>query len=128
MITEGLDLVGVILLAVVVEAVINIVKLVVKEKQLDWLVVLSLAVGIIAACSYRIDILAQFGVEAVQPTVGYVLTGILLSRGSNYMADITRLMGLKLTTNKMLIQAATEIEEEEQQPPAPKVPRKPIIK
>ena len=45
-------------------------------------------VGILLAVAYRADVLALFGLEAWFPWIGWVVTGIILGRGANYLHDV----------------------------------------
>lgn len=47
----------------------------------------SLAIGMGAAILYQIDILGALGVNAVFPWVGYLTSGLIIGRGSNYVND-----------------------------------------
>ena len=48
----------------------------------------SIALGVVIAVAYKLDLPAHFNLESQIPYVGCVLTGILLSRGSNYIFDL----------------------------------------
>ena len=48
----------------------------------------SIFLGIIIAVAYKLDLPAHFNLKSQIPYVGCVLTGILLSRGSNYIFDL----------------------------------------
>ena len=56
----------------------------------------SIALGMLVAIAYKLDLLELMGMKSNIPYVGNILTGLLLSRGSNYVYDI--LSALKLTT------------------------------
>ena len=47
----------------------------------------TLIIGIVMAALYQIDLLASLGVEAAWPVIGYVTTGLIIGRGSNYVND-----------------------------------------
>ncbi len=53
-----------------------------------WLRYVAVAVGVGLACAYRIDLLAMVGLETWTPWIGYVITGLLIGRGSNYVHDL----------------------------------------
>lgn len=48
----------------------------------------SLAFGIIVSIIYRIDILSMGGLVTSIPLAGYVISGLIIGRGSNYVNDI----------------------------------------
>ena len=47
-----------------------------------------LALGVLAAVAYKVDILASLGVVSSVPFVGSVVSGLIIGRGSNYVNDI----------------------------------------
>lgn len=52
-----------------------------------WVKFVALALGIIFAIVYKLDLLMMLGLEAISPYVGYVVTGLIIGRGSNYVND-----------------------------------------
>lgn len=78
----------ILILAVIVEGTVNILKSLYTDGKLDKSVLLSLVVGIVLAFTTGLDLLAVTGVEALVPYVGVALTGIFVSRGSNYLHDL----------------------------------------
>lgn len=54
----------------------------------SWEMVTSLIIGVIIAVAYKIDLLKMLDFESKFPYVGSIVTGILLSRGSNYIFDL----------------------------------------
>ena len=49
---------------------------------------LAALVGIALAIAYRADVLALFGLVAWTPWIGYVVTGLIIGRGANYLSDV----------------------------------------
>ncbi len=49
---------------------------------------ISALVGISLAIAYRADALALFGLVAWSPWIGYIVTGLIIGRGANYLNDI----------------------------------------
>ena len=45
-------------------------------------------VGVGLAVAYRADLLALFGLVAWSPWVGYLVTGLIIGRGANYLNDV----------------------------------------
>ena len=85
-----------IVAAVLVEAIINIIKNI-KEKETSWKYWASLGVGILVgvlvAFNWRIDLFEMLGMPVGRlPYVGAILTGLILSRGSNVVSDLIGLM------------------------------------
>ena len=85
--------------AILVEAIVNIVKNI-KEKETSWKYWVSLGLGLLSgvliAYNWSIDLFSAVGMPEGQiPYVGAVLTGLILSRGSNVVSDILGLINRK---------------------------------
>lgn len=46
-----------------------------------------IAIGILVAVAYNLDIPAVLGIAARVPFIGNILTGVIIARGSNYLFD-----------------------------------------
>lgn len=44
-------------------------------------------IGMILAVIYRVDLLAMIGLTPLYPIVGYIITGLIVGRGSNFLHD-----------------------------------------
>lgn len=82
--------------AILIEAIVNIIKNV-KEKEKSWKYWASLGLGILTgvlvAYNWSIDLFSAVGMpEGRIPYVGAILTGLILSRGSNVINDILGLI------------------------------------
>ena len=76
--------------AILIEAIITYLN-----QYFCWQMALSIVLGIVIAVAYKLDLLACFNLKSNIPYIGSVLTGILLSRGSNYIFDlITKLLNI----------------------------------
>ena len=53
-----------------------------------WLRYVAALVGVGLALLYQVDLLAFFGLHALHPVAGQIVTGILIGRGSNYLHDL----------------------------------------
>ena len=53
-----------------------------------WLRYVAALVGVGLALLYQVDLLALFGLRAIHPIAGWIVTGILIGRGSNYLHDL----------------------------------------
>jgi hypothetical protein len=87
--------------ALVVEALVNIVKSVEAQFSEDkpkpsvfyWVsLVAGLIFGPLIAWNFDVDLFALVGLEGRVPFVGAILTGLLLSRGSNILSDVLGLV------------------------------------
>lgn len=81
---------GLVLMAIVIEGVITYIKEIFVNKNVMWQQVLGIVLGIIVAVGYNADLFALFGLTSTIPLLGCVLTGVLLSRGSNYIFDLVK--------------------------------------
>jgi len=72
----------------VVEAIVETLKRIIKAKKIDFAVMLSLVVGILCAITFNLDIFLAQGYVSIIPFMGVVLTGILISRGGNFISDL----------------------------------------
>lgn len=80
----------VLVLAVTIEAVIDVIKGWVPEgahlPSVLWPIV-SAALGVALCIVAGVDILALAGVSLAVPLIGQVLTGVLISKSSNFIYD-----------------------------------------
>ena len=77
-----------LMVCVVLEGIITYINNFFVIGEPHYQMILSLIFGIFIAVAYKIDILKLANIESEIPYVGSVLTGILFSRGSNYIHDI----------------------------------------
>ena len=83
-----------IMIAILVEGIITYFNEFFISGNTPWQMIFSLTLGIIIAISYKLDLPKIIGLKSDIAYVGSVLTGILISRGSNYLYDLFT----KLTT------------------------------
>ncbi len=76
------------MMAVLVEGIITYINEFFVSEMAPWQMILSLTLGIIVATAYKLDLPKYLKMESQIPYVGYTLTGILISRGSNYIYDM----------------------------------------
>lgn len=87
-------LLEIISFSVLIEGIITYFNQFFVDGQFSFSMLFSIILGILIAISYKLDIPEYFNLKSSVPYIGSVLTGILISRGSNYMYDI-----LKTITN-----------------------------
>ena len=80
--------VGIASFAILIEAIITYFNQFLVQENFCWQMLFSIALGIVIAVAYKLDLPAHFSLNSQIPYVGCVLTGILLSRGSNYIFDL----------------------------------------
>jgi hypothetical protein len=87
-----MELATILILAITVEALIEYAKLLFVDKAIVWKQVAALLIGVVLAVLAGVDLYRMVGVTFAVPYVGTVLTGIIFSRGSNYLADMVKKM------------------------------------
>lgn len=88
------------ILAVTVEALIEYAKLIFQDKVFNWKQLVAVVLGIGLALLAQVDLYAIVGVTFILPYVGMVLTGIIFSRGANYVSDFIKLIQTKAAEKK----------------------------
>ena len=74
--------------AILIEGIITYTNQFLIQENFCWQMALSLALGILVAVAYKLDLPLYFNLKSDIPYIGCVLTGFLLSRGSNYVFDL----------------------------------------
>ncbi len=83
-----MSIVTIIAIALLVEAIWETLKMVWQEGKINVNTIGALAVGISVSILAKIDIFAMQGISLSIPLVGWILTGILMSRGANFIHDL----------------------------------------
>lgn len=85
-----------IIMAFLVEATWETLKMTWQEGKANGDRIGALFIGLALALAINVDILSAVGLESSFQYVGTILTGVLISRGGNYIHDlVTRLSGDK---------------------------------
>lgn len=79
---------GITTFSILIEGIIAYFNEFFVQGQIVWQMVLSIIFGIIFSVSYELDLLDYFGVKSKIKYIGFIITGILISRGSNYIWDL----------------------------------------
>lgn len=84
-----MDVLGITFLAVFLEGTITYIASATgeKDKPRPWVKYVALAAGVGLAIGYKIDLPAQLGLASAVPFLGYIVSGIVIGRGSNYLND-----------------------------------------
>ncbi len=77
-----------IFMSVVVELLLAIFRQFVSKQASQLVVVLF---GIALCFSYRVGIFTSLGLETKYPIVDYIVSGIIISQGSNALSELFRL-------------------------------------
>lgn len=83
---------GITLLAIFIEGLIT--YLFGKQEGLEpsrpWIKYVALTFGVLLAIAYQVDLLAMAGLTAAVPYVGFIVSGLIIGRGSNYLNDVIK--------------------------------------
>lgn len=74
--------------AILVEATITYINQFFVAENFCYEMFLSICFGMIVAIAYKLDLPEYFDIKSSIPFVGQIITGILISRGSNYVYDL----------------------------------------
>ena len=85
-----MEFIGIIMMAIIVEGLITYVKEFFVNGKFQWQMLASIAIGVFCATVYHVDLFQMMGMQAMLPYAGCVLTGVLISRGSNYIFDLIK--------------------------------------
>ncbi|HAE59921.1 MAG TPA: hypothetical protein DCG54_10560 [Anaerolineae bacterium] len=97
----SLDFTHLALVAFLVEALIQTIKPI-YDKETGWKLdkVVSIIVGILVCLTTNVDLFAELGFVVSVPFLGSVLTGVIASRGSNFVHDIFKFVQGKAEQQK----------------------------
>ncbi len=83
---DSLSLIG---LAMICESIWETIKMAVPYKLPDWGDRIGvMAIGILLSIASGLDLMRMIGMPLRVPGLGMIFTGLLISRGSNFMHDI----------------------------------------
>ena len=88
------DISKLITVCILVESMVTYINNFFVTTEPHYQMVLSLIFGIFIAIAYKIDLLKLADIESEIPYIGCILTGILFSRGSNYVHDILQMLNI----------------------------------
>lgn len=80
-------LLAIVFMAIVVEGLIEYVKLGI-QKSMCVEIIAAMVLGIAVAFLYNLDVFSALGIVARFDYVGNIMTGLVISRGSNYVFDL----------------------------------------
>lgn len=81
-------LAGLFFLATFVEGMIQYFAGDSRYKSRPWLRYVSLALGVGLAIAYKVNIPELVGITSTVPFVDWIVSGVIIGRGSNYLNDI----------------------------------------
>ena len=81
--------------AILIEGVVNLIKTV-KDGSTSWKYwasfVAAVVLSLVVALNWNLDLFSKVLGDGELPYVGMVLTAFLFARGSNYLADLVKLV------------------------------------
>jgi hypothetical protein len=80
-------LLGIVVFAVLVEAVVENIKWLI-EGGWDKDRIVAIVMGMVLAFSFSVDVFHVLGYESFIPYLPQIVTGIIISRGANFVHDI----------------------------------------
>ncbi len=86
-------IVQLLVIALIGEAIWETLKMTWQEGKVKVDRIGMIVVGLLLAFGAQADLLAMVGIPLVIPYLGYVLTGLLISRGANFLHDIWSAIG-----------------------------------
>lgn len=83
-----MDYAQLIIIAILVEAIWENLKMIWDKNKLNINMLGSLLLSMIICVLARINIFKIVGIELIVPIIGYLLTGIVVARGANFVNDL----------------------------------------
>lgn len=96
------------LISITIEGTVTYIRTWFVDNHFQWQQAAACVLGILLAIAYKLDYISLFDVKTTVPYVGNILTGIAISRGSNYLFDL-----LKRIMNYKSELTVADIQEEE---------------
>ena len=83
------------IMSFVVVSIYDIIKSFYKDNKVDINSIVTAVIGIVLAVAASLDAFALLGINFAIPYLGRVLTGLVISKGSNYVYDfITKIISV----------------------------------
>lgn len=83
-----MNIMSIIIIALIGEALWETLKMTWQQGKVSIDRVGALIIGLVLALGTGLDLMAMIGVPMKVPYVGMILTGLLISRGANFVHDI----------------------------------------
>lgn len=83
----------IIMIALIAESVWETLKMTWQEGKISVDRIGALVVALVLCVGVKLDILSLLGISTMIPLLGVILTGILISRGSNFIHDLLIRLG-----------------------------------
>jgi hypothetical protein len=82
------ELMGFIAAAVIVEGILSYAKEIVENKKIHWEIIGAILIGCLVSFNLNLDFFKMLGLKETYGIIGVILTGVLISRGSNYVFEL----------------------------------------
>ena len=83
-----MDFAQLVLVAILIEAIWENIKMIYDKQQLNVNMIGSLVLSVVVCLLAQIDIFPIVGLNMAVPFVGSIFTGIIVSRGANFVNDL----------------------------------------
>lgn len=83
-----MEITGLIIVAILIEAIWENLKMIWRKGKFNVNMLGSLILGIIICVLAKINIFSIVGIELSIEVVGFIFTGIIVSRGANFVNDL----------------------------------------
>lgn len=83
----------IVMIALIAESVWETLKMTWQEGKVSVDRIGALIVALVLCVGVKLDILVLLGINAAIPFLGVILTGVLISRGSNFVHDLLVRLG-----------------------------------
>ena len=102
----------ILMMSFVTVSIYDIIKSFYKDNKIDVNSIVTAVLGIILAVASGLDAFALVGIDFKFAIIGQILTGLVISKGSNYVYDfITKIISL-LSGNTIETVRITEVKED----------------
>lgn len=86
------NIIKIMSLSIIVESVITYFKEFFVYGYFSISMIFSIILGISISIIYKLDLPECFNLKSTVPYIGNILTGLLISRGSNYIYDVLKIV------------------------------------
>lgn len=83
-----MDYAQLVIIAILVEAIWENIKMIYDKQKFNINMLGSLLLSMIVCALAEIDIFKIIGINLIVPVIGSLLTGIIVSRGANFVNDL----------------------------------------
>ena len=78
---------AILVMSMTITAIVDYVKMIVVDRKVQWQVLLAIVLGILTAWAYQLNLFDILVITTKWPYISYAMTGVLMSRGANWIYD-----------------------------------------